>query len=190
MLRLRLAGGARRDFPPRLPRCQGRKQVPLPPRRPPHSLFPVPFFKNRYHAILAEGQWHLPVALTGISRVTGDAEHLPKCSLVVRFLGRNVGRKPAPRGWGSVLQAAGSSAPRDLDFRGITAAAGRRAACGRTSLEGTGAREGARAATRPGLRAEQSTSRSRRGQVCAAPGCWRHLGLGLCALSHGELSGR
>lgn len=113
VLRLRLAGGARRDFPPRLPRCRGRKQVPLPPRRPPHSLFPVPFFKNRYHAILAEGQWHLPVALTGISRVTGDAEHLPKCSLVVRFLGRNVGRKPAPRGWGSVLQAAGSSAPRE-----------------------------------------------------------------------------
>lgn len=100
-------------FPARLPRCQGRKQVPLPPRRPPHSLFPVPFFKNRYHAILAEGQWHLPVALTGISRVTGDAEHLPKCSLVVRFLGRNVGRKPVPRGWGSVLQAAGSSAPRE-----------------------------------------------------------------------------
>lgn len=187
MLRLRLAGGARRDFPPRLPRCRGRKQVPLPPRRPPHSLFPVPFFKNWYHTILAEGQWHLPVALTGISRVTGDAGGaFPREKRRAEAGASWLGLRPAG---GRQLCPAGALW-RDLDFRGITAAAGRRAACGRTSLEGTGAREGARAATRPGLRAERSTSRSRRGQVCAAPGCWRHLGLGLCALSHGELSGR
>lgn len=78
-----------------------------------NTLFPGLFFKNYHYAILVGGKWHLPVALTGVSHVTSDAEHLSNCLLVICAFPREklLAESLVPGGWDSILQIAGGSSP-------------------------------------------------------------------------------